>query len=46
MQPWPAVGPHRAEKCQADAEVVQQAGSLAGKFGLLRLEGFPRDHVE
>jgi hypothetical protein len=46
MQPWPAVGPHRAEESKADAVVVQQAGSLAGKVGLLGFEVPPRDHVE
>jgi len=45
MQPWPAIGPHRAEERQADAVVVQQAGSLAGQVGLLGLEVRPRDHV-
>lgn len=46
MQPGSAVGPHRAEKRQADPEVVQQLGSLAGQFRLLALKVAPRDHVE
>jgi hypothetical protein len=46
MKPRPAVGPHSAEEGQADTVVVQQVGSLTGKFRLLGLEVAPRDHVE
>jgi hypothetical protein len=46
VQPWAAVVPHCAQEGQADTEVVEQAGSLAGKFGLLGFEVAPRDHVD
>ena len=46
VQPRPAVGADRGEEPQADAVVVEQAGSLAGKFGLPGPEVHPRDHVE
>jgi hypothetical protein len=46
VQPWPAVGPHGGEECQADAEVVEQARSLAGQVWPLRLEIAPWDHAE
>jgi hypothetical protein len=46
MQPWSPVGPHSAKECQTNAEVVQQAGSLTGKFRLLGFEVPPRDHAE
>ena len=41
VQPWSAVGAHRGEEGQAYAEVVQQVGSLAGKFWLLGFEFAP-----
>jgi len=46
MQPWSPVGPRSAEEGETDAVVVQQVGSLTGKFRLLGFEVAPRDHFE
>ena len=41
VQPWSAVVAHCGEEGQADAEVVQQVGSLGGKFWLPGFEFAP-----
>jgi len=46
VQPRAAVLPDSSEEREADTEVIDELGTLTGKFGLLNLEVTPGDHAE